>query len=190
MSTAPAAPASTQTKMVTLTIDGKSVTVPEGTTIFDAAATIGIDVPVLCHKPPLPQVGICRVCCCEVKNKTPDGTIGPPGRVYAAACMRTCSDNMVVTTTGEKRVDDARKTIVELLLSEHPQPCERHKEYHDCELEVLAEKLGITPPTDPCAPAASAPAPVSKTTSSAEWARVPSPPSASTTTSPWAKAHA
>src|SRR5262249_19572976 len=60
--------------------------------------------------------------------------------------MRACSDNMVVTTTGEKRVDDARRTIVELLLSEHPQPCERHKEYHDCELEVLAEKLGITKP--------------------------------------------
>jgi CRP-like cAMP-binding protein/Fe-S-cluster-containing dehydrogenase component len=145
MSAAPA-PASTTPKMVHLTIDGKDVTVPEGTTIYDAAMTVGINVPILCHKPPLPQVGVCRVCCCEVKNKKPDGTIGPPERVYAAACMRTCSDNMVVTTTGDKRVDDARKTIVELLLSEHPQPCERHKEYHDCELEVLGEKLGITKP--------------------------------------------
>lgn len=146
MSTAtPPAPQQQATKMVSLTIDGKPVTVPEGTTLFDAAATVGIAIPVLCHKPGLPQVGVCRVCAVEVKNKAPDGKLNPE-RVFAAACMRTCADNMVVTTTGDKRVDDARRTIVEMLLAEHPQPCQRHKDHHDCELELLGEQLGITKP--------------------------------------------
>jgi len=134
------------TKMVSLTIDGRDVSVPEGTTLSDAAASAGINIPVLCHKPPMPAVGVCRVCAVQVQTKQADGKVGPPERVYAAACMRTASEGMVITTQGEPRVDMARKTLVELLLSEHPQPCERHKQFHDCELELLAEKLGITKP--------------------------------------------
>jgi NADH dehydrogenase/NADH:ubiquinone oxidoreductase subunit G len=94
-------------KMVSLTIDGRDVSVPEGTTLSDAAASAGISIPVLCHKPPLPAVGVCRVCAVQVQMKQADGKVGPPERVYAAACMRTASEGMVVTTQNEPRVDTA-----------------------------------------------------------------------------------
>ncbi len=119
-------------KTVTLKIDGKDVTVPEGTSIWDAAQTIGIPIPVLCHKPPMTPVGVCRACVVEVKG----------ARVFAASCVRPCENNMEVTTTND-RLERSRKTLVELLLADHPVPCERHKETHSCELELLAEKLGI-----------------------------------------------
>lgn len=144
----------TATKQVELTIDGKKLSVPEGTTIFEAAGLGGTHVPVLCHKPGMQPVGVCRVCAVQVQMTQKDGTVGPPGRVYTAACMKACEQGMVVTTgvgaldnpaskPEEKRIESARKTLVEMLLAEHPQPCERHKESHDCELELLGEKFGI-----------------------------------------------
>lgn len=147
--------ATSAARTVELEIDGKKVTVPEGTTIFEASAAVGHAVPVLCHKPGMTPVGVCRVCAVEVRQRQKDGTVGPPGRVLTAACMKACETGMVVTTgvgaladaaaTPEaKRVESARKTLVELLLAEHPQPCERHKESGDCELEVLGEKLGLS----------------------------------------------
>lgn len=156
--------------MVTLEIDGKPVSVSSGSTIYEAARQIGIAVPVLCHTPAngnLKPVGVCRVCCVQVQMKQKDGTVGPPGRVYTAACMKTCDEGMVITTgvdasgvdakpatafeDGKRQgqaleVESARKTLVELLMSEHPQPCARHKEHGDCELEVLADKMGATRP--------------------------------------------
>ncbi len=142
---------------VTLEIDGRALEVPAGTTIFEAAAQMNVTVPVLCHKAGMTPVGVCRACCVQVQQKQKDGTVGPPGRTYTAACMKTCENGMVVTTgvgaieskdagPAARKVEMARRTIVELLLAEHPQPCERHKEYHDCELELLAEKLGIKDP--------------------------------------------
>jgi CRP-like cAMP-binding protein/formate hydrogenlyase subunit 6/NADH:ubiquinone oxidoreductase subunit I len=142
-------------KTVELEIDGKKIGVPEGTTIFEAAASMGTSVPVLCHKPGMTPAGVCRVCAVQVQMRQKDGSVGPPGRVYTASCMKACETGMVVTTgcgaltdagaTPEaKRVESARKTLVELLLAEHPQPCERHKESHDCELELLGEKFGLS----------------------------------------------
>jgi CRP-like cAMP-binding protein/Pyruvate/2-oxoacid:ferredoxin oxidoreductase delta subunit len=142
-------------KQVELQIDGKALSVPEGTTIYEAAGLGGVNVPVLCHKPGLPPVGVCRVCAVQVQMMGKDGTVGPPGRVYTAACMKTCEQGMVVTTgvgaldnpsakPEEKRIEAARKTLVEMLLAEHPQPCQRHKESHDCELELIGEKFGLT----------------------------------------------
>ena len=127
MSTAPAA------KTVSLTIDGKAVTVPEGTSIWDAAQSININIPVLCHKPGLNPVGVCRACVVDVKG----------ARVFAASCVRPCENKMEVTTTNE-RLERDRKTLVQLLLADHPTPCDKHKESHTCELEVLAEKMGVT----------------------------------------------
>src|SRR5215210_6950185 len=57
-----------ETKAITLTIDGQTITVPEGTTIWDAARKLGIDIPVLCHDPRLVPVAVCRVCAVEVKG--------------------------------------------------------------------------------------------------------------------------
>ena len=62
--------------MITLSIDGKPVTVPEGTTIWEAAKKSGIDIPVLCHDPKLRPVGVCRMCVVDIG-----------GRVLAASCV-------------------------------------------------------------------------------------------------------
>lgn len=147
-----AAPAGTKT--VEVEIDGKKFSVTDGTTIWEAAQQVGVNIPVICHKPSMAPAGVCRVCAVQVQQRQKDGTVGPPGRVYTAACMKTCEQGMVVTTgvgalaeesstPEQKRIETARKTLVELLLAEHPQPCERHKESHDCELELLGEKFGL-----------------------------------------------
>ena len=99
---------------VTLTIDGRPIEVPAGTTLFDAARLLGISVPTLCHQQNQTPVGVCRVCVVEVKN----------ARVYPAACVRPADPNMEVLTTSEG-VLRARRTLVELLLADHPVPCAR-----------------------------------------------------------------
>jgi formate dehydrogenase major subunit len=74
-------------RTVTLSIDGQELTVPEGTTIWDAAKSAGIEIPVLCHDERYDPVGVCRVCAVDVG-----------ARVYAAACVRPCEDGMEVKT--------------------------------------------------------------------------------------------
>ena len=110
---------------VTLTIDGREVTVPRGTTIFDAARMNGVPIPTLCHQQNQTPVGVCRVCVVDVG-----------ARVYAAACIRECDPGMVVKTNIEP-VQQARKTLVELLMSDHPSPCARQQASSDCELETM-----------------------------------------------------
>jgi CRP-like cAMP-binding protein/Fe-S-cluster-containing dehydrogenase component/ferredoxin len=122
-------------KTVKVNIDGKDITVPEGTTIWEAAQATGVDIPVLCHKPGLKPVGVCRVCTVEVKG----------ARVFAASCVRACENNMEIKTTSD-RLERDRKTLIELLLADHPTPCDKHKESHSCELEILAEKMAIKEP--------------------------------------------
>jgi CRP-like cAMP-binding protein/NAD-dependent dihydropyrimidine dehydrogenase PreA subunit/ferredoxin len=122
-------------KTVTLKIDGKSITVPEGTSVYDAARMNGIYIPVLCHKENLTPVGVCRACVCDVTG----------GRVYAAACMRAVEQGMEVSTSNLK-LDQTRATIVEMLLSDHPHPCAKHKEDRSCELELIAEMMGFREP--------------------------------------------
>lgn len=93
------------TKSVTLTIDGRQVTVPEGTTLLDAAAQLGIDIPAVCYHPHLTANGLCRVC-----------SVDTGARVQAAACVTKCQDGMVVRTDSPD-VLRARRTILELLAS-------------------------------------------------------------------------
>lgn len=100
---------------VTLTLDGQTVTVPAGTTILDAAATIGIEVPAICYHPSLTPPAICRLCTVEVEKQ----------RVLQPACVVPVADDMVVKTDTE-RVRTGRKVVLELLastvdLSEAPQ---------------------------------------------------------------------
>ncbi|MBI1851335.1 MAG: cyclic nucleotide-binding domain-containing protein [Planctomycetes bacterium] len=122
---------------VQLTIDGKPVTVPDNTTIWEAARSVGIAIPVLCHQPNMNPAAVCRVCAVDVG-----------ARVYAASCIRAAENNMVVTTHND-RLDRARRTLVELLLADHPRPCARHREFGDCELELLAEREGVVDPIFP-----------------------------------------
>jgi CRP-like cAMP-binding protein/Fe-S-cluster-containing dehydrogenase component len=120
---------------VKLSIDGRETTVPVGTTIFDAARGLGIDIPTLCHAQHQTPVGVCRVCTVEVKN----------ARVLAASCVRPCEEGMVVAT-GSEGVQRARRTLAEMLLSDHPIPCERQKATHDCELERFGTACGVAAP--------------------------------------------
>lgn len=93
------------TKNVTLTIDGREVTVSEGTTLLDAAAQLGIDIPAICYHPNLTANGLCRVC-----------SVDTGGRVQSAACVTKCQNGMVVKTSTPD-VTRARRTILELLAS-------------------------------------------------------------------------
>lgn len=119
---------------VTLTIDGRQVTVPAGTTILDAAAELGIDIPVICYHPHLTGNGLCRVC-----------SVDSGGRIQSAACVTACGNDMVVETKSDA-VQRSRQTILELLastvdLSEAPEILALIKEYDaDSERFVDSEK--------------------------------------------------
>ena len=119
---------------VTLSIDGRDVSVPKGTTIFDAARLNGIEIPTLCHQQNQTPVGVCRVCVVDVG-----------ARVYSASCIRECEPNMKVSTTAPGVVR-ARTTLVEMLMADHPSPCARQQHTGDCELETMAAAAGVAEP--------------------------------------------
>jgi CRP-like cAMP-binding protein/Fe-S-cluster-containing dehydrogenase component len=123
--------------MIELIIDGKTVQVPPGTTVFDAARMNGISIPTLCHLQSQTPVGVCRLC-----------VVDTGARVLGAACVRPVEPGMKVQTNSEK-VLAARKTLLELLMSDHPSPCARQERSGDCELEVLAKEAGIGTPRFP-----------------------------------------
>ncbi len=141
MTTTTSAPASTRT--TSLTIDGQAVTVAEGTTIWQAARDLGIDIPVLCHDEngTIDPVGVCRMC-----------VVDTGGRAYAAACVRPCEADMEVTTASAE-VEHSRAVLTELLVADQP-PRERDPKQTttgDNELLALADRYGVTPPDDlPC----------------------------------------
>src|SRR6476620_149524 len=117
-----------------ITIDGTAVRVPEGTTVFDAARMEGIAIPTLCHLQNETPVGGCRLC-----------VVDTGARVLPASCVRPVEPGLQVTTNSEK-VLAARKTLLELLMADHPSPCTRQKNSGDCELETLAQAAGIKEP--------------------------------------------
>jgi CRP-like cAMP-binding protein/Fe-S-cluster-containing dehydrogenase component len=120
--------------IVEITIDGKAVRVPEGTTVYDAARMNGIAIPTLCHLQNETPVGVCRLC-----------VVDTGARVLAASCVRPVEPGLKVTTNSEK-VEGARKTLLELLMADHPSPCARQKNSGDCELETLAAAAGVKEP--------------------------------------------
>ncbi|MGA2372788.1 MAG: cyclic nucleotide-binding domain-containing protein [Candidatus Korobacteraceae bacterium] len=122
---------------IQLTIDGTVVSVPIGTTIFDAARMNGIAIPTLCHQQNESPVGVCRVCVVDVGQ-----------RVYAASCIRQAEAGMQVKTATEP-VEAVRRTLLELLMADHPAPCARQQHSGDCELETLASHAGIEHPRFP-----------------------------------------
>jgi NADH dehydrogenase/NADH:ubiquinone oxidoreductase subunit G len=93
-------------KTVTLTIDGEQVTVPEGTTLLEAAQSIGKAIPVICYHDATTANGLCRVCVVDVNN----------GRLLQPACIAQCQNNSNVETRNE-RVERSRRTILEMLNS-------------------------------------------------------------------------
>jgi predicted molibdopterin-dependent oxidoreductase YjgC len=118
-------------RLITLTIDGTQVTVPQGTTIWDAARLAGIDIPVLCHNPRLRPVGVCRMCVVDVGE-----------RVLAASCIRQCGPDQKVVTNSDK-VQGHRRMLTQLLLSDYPDQSVRDTATHQDELLNLARELEI-----------------------------------------------
>ncbi|MBZ4652963.1 MAG: hndD2 [Peptococcaceae bacterium] len=119
-------------EMVTLTIDGQVVRVPAGTTVLEAALQAGIDIPTLCYLKEINKIGACRVCLVEIK-----GTRG-----LQASCVYPVAEGMEVKTN-TPAIREARKAVVELILSNHPMECLTCNRSTNCELQALAKKLGI-----------------------------------------------
>ena len=116
---------------INLQIDGHEVMVPAGTTIWDAAAQVGTDIPALCHTPQIDPVGVCRMCVVDVGQ-----------RVLAASCVRECEEGMCVATNSDK-VTRHRRMLTALLLADHPVPCAREQATANCELEQLGRDFGL-----------------------------------------------
>ncbi len=118
--------------MIQLSINNIPVEVPEGTTILHAAQQAGIRIPTLCHVESLQPIGACRVCVVEVEG----------ARNLPASCSMPVSKGMKVFTN-TRRVRESRRSVVELLLSEHNGECQTCDRSEDCELQALAAELGI-----------------------------------------------
>lgn len=118
--------------MVELTINNIKVKAEEGMTVLEAAKSVGIHVPTLCHMKDLFPTGACRICVVEVEGQ----------RTLLPSCAFPVYDGMVVDTNSQ-RVRRARKTIVELLVENHPQDCLVCVRNKNCELQDLSEKYGL-----------------------------------------------
>jgi NADH-quinone oxidoreductase subunit G len=120
-------------QMITVTVDGKKVEVPAGSTILDAANAAGSRVPTLCHDNKLHPFGACRVCLVEVE--------GTP-RKFTPSCTTPAADNMVVKTTTPALIE-ARKMVLELLLIKHPLDCPVCDKAGECSLQDLVHEYGL-----------------------------------------------
>jgi len=125
-------PAANGDKAVTLTIDGFSVTVPEGTSIMRAAMTLGVQVPKLCATDSLKSFGSCRLCLVEI-----EGRAGTP-----ASCTTPVASGMAVTTQSA-RLANLRRNVMELYISDHPLDCLTCSANGDCELQDMAGAVGL-----------------------------------------------
>src|SRR5438046_2764679 len=118
-------------KMVNLTVEGRQVTVPEGTTILEAAKHAGILIRHYCYHPGLPVAGVCRMCLVEVE-KAPK---------LAPACATTVVEGQVVRVYSDKSLD-ARKGVLEMLLINHPLDCPICDQSGECELQDYTYQEG------------------------------------------------
>lgn len=117
---------------VTLTINDVKVTVPKGTTVLDAATKAGFFIPTFCHTPELVGFGACRMCVVEIERM----------RNMPASCVTEATEGMVVYTESEA-VIEARKTILELILANHPQDCLTCEKNGRCLLQDYCFRYGV-----------------------------------------------
>lgn len=118
---------------VTIEIDGRQLTVPEGMNLLEAALQNGIYIPHLCHHPDLPGLGSCRLCIVEVE--------GMEG--VQPSCKLKASEGMKVITDSP-RIHSLRKLAMELLLAAHPEDCSTCPKYGRCELQTLIQYMGVS----------------------------------------------
>ena len=120
-------------EMVNIKINGQSLSVPSNYTILEAARSANIEIPTLCYLKDVSKTGSCRMCIVEVVG----------ARNLQAACVYPVSEGMEVLTNTQK-VRDARKVNLELLLSNHDRKCLTCARNQNCELQKLADELGVT----------------------------------------------
>jgi NADH-quinone oxidoreductase subunit G len=121
---------------VTLTIDGRHVTVPEGTVVWKAAQQLGIEIPIYCYHPKMPPLGACRMCFVEIEPMTP-----PVAKPPQTACTTECRDGMVVHTDTDL-VKKSRRGTLEFLLINHPLDCPICDKGGECDLQDFTLRYG------------------------------------------------
>jgi len=120
-------------EIVNLTIDGQKISVPKGMTILEAARKVGIDIPTLCFLKEINEVGDCRMCIVEIEGR----------RGFTTSCVQKVEEGMVVYTNNQN-VLDARRVILDLIISNHEMNCLTCIRSGNCELQSLAQKFNIT----------------------------------------------
>lgn len=120
--------------MFEITVNNRVIDAEEGETILSALTRVGIRVPTLCHLPDLPPMGACRICIVEVEGAEGDGLV--------PSCSYPVAEGMRIFTNSRK-VINARRTLLELLLSNHPDDCLYCQKSRDCRLRTLAEEYGV-----------------------------------------------
>lgn len=119
--------------MINLKIDDKEISVPEGVTILEAARMSNIDIPTLCYLKEINQIGDCRMCIVEVEGR----------KGFVTSCIQRAEEGMVVHTH-TPAVLEARRTILDLIISNHAKDCLTCTRNGNCELQALAIKFNIT----------------------------------------------
>lgn len=114
--------------MINLTVNGKHVSVPEGSTILDAARKLNIYIPTLCYLEDMHKIGSCRICVVEVEK----------AKTLQASCVTPVTEGMVIKTN-TARVRESRKIMYELILSDHPKDCLSCARNQSCELQAIGE---------------------------------------------------
>ncbi|MBQ7008675.1 MAG: iron hydrogenase small subunit [Ruminococcus sp.] len=119
---------------LTVKVNGVEVSVPKGTTVLEAAHIAGIEIPTLCYMKEINEIGACRICITEVNE----------GRGFrlVAGCVYPCTDGMEIRTNTPNVIDSRRKTL-ELILSTHERKCLSCVRSGNCELQTLANELGV-----------------------------------------------
>jgi NADP-reducing hydrogenase subunit HndD len=120
-------------KEITFKINGQEMTVPEGTTILEAARQCNIDIPTLCYLKDVNEIGACRMCVVEIAG----------ARALQAACVYPVANGIEVLTNTPK-VREARRVNLELILSNHNRECTTCVRSENCELQTLATDLGVS----------------------------------------------
>jgi NADP-reducing hydrogenase subunit HndD len=123
---------SSMSEMINLKIDGIDVEVPKGTTILQAAKKANIDIPTLCYLKEINEIGDCRICIVEVEGR----------RGFATSCIQQAEEGMVVHTHS-KQIMEARRVILDLILSNHQRDCLTCTRNGSCELQTLAMKFNV-----------------------------------------------
>ena len=118
--------------MVNIKINGVDYSVPEGSTILEAARYAGIKIPTLCYLKDINAIGACRICVVEVKG----------ARTLVAACVYPVNEGMEIVTNSPK-VLESRKTTLELIISNHKKECLSCRRSGNCELQALCNEYGI-----------------------------------------------